>query len=138
VAKKRKPLPSLDWLTPRVKASRAISLASFFGLAALVKVQIQRLQLLLHAGMADRACPAQQRKAVGNDDLPHVVSAHIKQLGDFPLGQPDGLILRPKLNLALAVVGDVQNQVIHASTASADGNSCCISAFLWVLKVSSS
>ncbi|AGA86032.1 DUF2069 domain-containing protein [Stutzerimonas stutzeri] len=38
MAKKRKPLPSLDWLTPRVKASRAISLASFFGLAALLTV----------------------------------------------------------------------------------------------------
>src|SRR5690606_39950802 len=29
---------SLEWLTPRVKASRAISLACFFGLAALLTV----------------------------------------------------------------------------------------------------
>jgi len=38
VAKKRKPLPPLEWLAPRVKSSRGISLASFFGLAALLAV----------------------------------------------------------------------------------------------------
>jgi len=38
VAKKRKPLPPLEWLAPRVKSSRVISLASFFGLAALLAV----------------------------------------------------------------------------------------------------
>jgi uncharacterized membrane protein len=38
VARARKPLPSLKWLTPRVKASRAIALASFLGLAALLLV----------------------------------------------------------------------------------------------------
>jgi uncharacterized membrane protein len=38
VAKKRKPLPSLEWLEPRVKLSRAISLASFLGLAMLLIV----------------------------------------------------------------------------------------------------
>ncbi len=38
VAKKPKPLPSIQWLTPRVKASRAVSLASFIGLAVLLIV----------------------------------------------------------------------------------------------------
>ena len=38
MAKKRKPLPSLEWLEPRVKLSRAISLASFLGLAMLLIV----------------------------------------------------------------------------------------------------
>ncbi len=36
MARKPKPLPSLDWLTPRVKVSRAVSLISFIALAALV------------------------------------------------------------------------------------------------------
>nr|WP_272889435.1 DUF2069 domain-containing protein [Stutzerimonas stutzeri] len=36
VARTPKPLPSLEWLTPRVKFSRAISLASFIGLAVLL------------------------------------------------------------------------------------------------------
>jgi len=36
VARKPKPLPSLEWLTPRVKLSRAVSLASFIGLAVLL------------------------------------------------------------------------------------------------------
>lgn len=38
MARKPKPLPSLEWLTSRVKLSRAISLASFIGLAALVTI----------------------------------------------------------------------------------------------------
>lgn len=38
MARKPKPLPSLEWLTTRVKISRALSLASFIGLAALLIV----------------------------------------------------------------------------------------------------
>lgn len=38
MAKKRKPLPTLEWLKPRLRLSRAISLASFSGLAALLVV----------------------------------------------------------------------------------------------------
>ncbi|MFL9815037.1 DUF2069 domain-containing protein [Stutzerimonas sp. VN223-3] len=38
MARKPKPLPSLEWLTPRVKFSRAVSLASFIGLAALLAI----------------------------------------------------------------------------------------------------
>lgn len=38
MARKPKPLPSLQWLTPRVKASRALSLASFIALAVLLAV----------------------------------------------------------------------------------------------------
>src|SRR5690606_8169921 len=38
VARKKKPLPSLEWLKPRVKISRAISMASFIGLAVLLLV----------------------------------------------------------------------------------------------------
>ncbi|MDA0425841.1 DUF2069 domain-containing protein [Stutzerimonas frequens] len=38
MAKKRKSLPTLEWLKPRLRLSRAISLASFFGLAALLVV----------------------------------------------------------------------------------------------------
>jgi len=36
VARKPKPLPSLEWLAPRLKFSRVLSLASFIGLAALL------------------------------------------------------------------------------------------------------
>ncbi|MCO6057191.1 DUF2069 domain-containing protein [Pseudomonas sp. MOB-449] len=38
MAKKPKKLPELAWLTPRMTASRAISLASFIALAALLAV----------------------------------------------------------------------------------------------------
>ncbi|MCQ4324317.1 DUF2069 domain-containing protein [Stutzerimonas stutzeri] len=38
MAKKPKPLPSLDWLKPRLKLSRVIGLASFLGLATLLVV----------------------------------------------------------------------------------------------------
>ena len=38
MARKKKPLPSLGWLKPRVKISRAISMASFIGLAVLLLV----------------------------------------------------------------------------------------------------
>lgn len=38
MARKPKPLPSLEWLKPRVKLSRAISLAAFIGLAVLLSV----------------------------------------------------------------------------------------------------
>ena len=38
MARARKPLPTLDWLTPRVKISRAVALASFIGLAVLLLV----------------------------------------------------------------------------------------------------
>ena len=38
MARKPKPLPSLEWLTPRVKISRAVSLISFIALAALLLV----------------------------------------------------------------------------------------------------
>lgn len=38
MAKKNKPLPSLDWLTPRVKISRILSLITFVALAALLLV----------------------------------------------------------------------------------------------------
>lgn len=38
MARKPKPLPTLEWLTPRVKLARAISLASFIGLAVLLMV----------------------------------------------------------------------------------------------------
>jgi uncharacterized membrane protein len=38
VAKTRKPLPSLDWLKPRMAVSRTISLTSFLALAALLLV----------------------------------------------------------------------------------------------------
>ncbi|PWB32868.1 DUF2069 domain-containing protein [Pseudomonas sp. SDI] len=36
MAKKPKILPSLEWLAPRLRLSRALSLAAFFGLAALL------------------------------------------------------------------------------------------------------
>lgn len=36
MAKQAKPLPALDWLQPRLKLSHALSLASFFALAALL------------------------------------------------------------------------------------------------------
>lgn len=36
MAKTRKPLPSLDWLKPRMAVSRAISLTSFLALAVLL------------------------------------------------------------------------------------------------------
>lgn len=36
MARKPKPLPSLEWLTPRVKLSRSVSLASFTCLAVLL------------------------------------------------------------------------------------------------------
>lgn len=38
MARKKKPLPSLEWLKPRVKLSRAISMASFIGLALLLLI----------------------------------------------------------------------------------------------------
>jgi len=38
VARQKKPLPSLEWLKPRVKISRAISMASFIGLGLLLLV----------------------------------------------------------------------------------------------------
>jgi uncharacterized membrane protein len=38
VARPRKPLPSLDWLRPRLALSRAASLASFFALGTLLLV----------------------------------------------------------------------------------------------------
>ena len=38
MARKPKPLPSLEWLTPRVKISRAVSLISFIALVALLLV----------------------------------------------------------------------------------------------------
>ncbi len=38
VAKKPKVLPPLDWLAPRVRLTRALSLACFFGLIALLVV----------------------------------------------------------------------------------------------------
>lgn len=38
MARKNKPLPALEWLEPRVKLSRALSLASFAGLALLLLV----------------------------------------------------------------------------------------------------
>lgn len=38
VARKPKVLPPLDWLVPRVRFSRALSLACFFGLIALLVV----------------------------------------------------------------------------------------------------
>lgn len=38
MAKTVKPLPTLEWLQPRLKASRVISLVSFFSLAALLLV----------------------------------------------------------------------------------------------------
>lgn len=36
MAKQAKPLPALDWLQPRLKLSRALSLSSFFALAVLL------------------------------------------------------------------------------------------------------
>lgn len=36
MARKPKPLPSLEWLTPRVRISRALSLISFIALATLL------------------------------------------------------------------------------------------------------
>lgn len=36
--RKAKPLPSLEWLAPRLKASRALTLASFLALAGLLAV----------------------------------------------------------------------------------------------------
>jgi len=38
VARQKKPLPTLEWLKPRVKISRATSMASFIGLALLLLV----------------------------------------------------------------------------------------------------
>lgn len=38
MARQKKPLPSLEWLKPRVKISRAISMASFIGLGLLLLV----------------------------------------------------------------------------------------------------
>ena len=38
MARKKKPLPTLEWLKPRVKISRAISMASFIGLGLLLLV----------------------------------------------------------------------------------------------------
>lgn len=38
MAKTPKPLPSLEWLTPRLKLSRSLSLISFFALLALLLV----------------------------------------------------------------------------------------------------
>lgn len=38
MAKKPKVLPSIDWLAPRLRLARALSLASFFGLIALLTV----------------------------------------------------------------------------------------------------
>ncbi len=38
MARKKKPLPALEWLKPRVKLSRAIAMASFIGLALLLLV----------------------------------------------------------------------------------------------------
>lgn len=38
MAKKPKVLPALDWLEPRVRISRLISLTSFFGLIALLSI----------------------------------------------------------------------------------------------------
>jgi len=38
VARKAKPLPSLEWLAPRLKVSRALTLASFLALATLLAV----------------------------------------------------------------------------------------------------
>lgn len=38
MARKAKPLPSLEWLAPRLKASRALTLASFLALATLLVV----------------------------------------------------------------------------------------------------
>lgn len=36
MARKPKPLPSLDWLRPRLRVTRALVLIAFFGLAALL------------------------------------------------------------------------------------------------------
>lgn len=38
MARQKKPLPTLEWLKPRVKISRATSMASFIGLALLLLV----------------------------------------------------------------------------------------------------
>ena len=38
MARKKKPLPTLEWLKPRVKISRTISMVSFVALAALLLV----------------------------------------------------------------------------------------------------
>lgn len=38
MAKQAKPLPQLDWLAPRLKLTRALSLFSFLALSALVLV----------------------------------------------------------------------------------------------------
>lgn len=38
MAKKPKVLPSIEWLAPRMRLTRALSLASFFGLIALLTV----------------------------------------------------------------------------------------------------
>lgn len=38
MAKKPKVLPSIDWLAPRLRLARALSLASFFGLIALLTI----------------------------------------------------------------------------------------------------
>ncbi|MCP8464253.1 DUF2069 domain-containing protein [Pseudomonas sp. ZM23] len=38
MARKNKPLPSIDWLKPRLAASRAIALGSFIGLILLIAI----------------------------------------------------------------------------------------------------
>lgn len=51
MARPRKPLPSLDWLKPRLAVSRAASLVSFLALAVLLLLLLWNL---LFAGLPDK------------------------------------------------------------------------------------
>jgi hypothetical protein len=49
---------------------------------------------------------------------PHIVGAHVKELGHLPLRQPDGFVFRPELDLAPAVFRGLEDEVVHVVGAS--------------------
>ncbi len=57
---------------------------------------------------------------------PYIVRAHVKQLRHFPLGKPDSLIPRPKLDLVASVFSSIANEFAHGIGSAGDGKSFCI------------
>ena len=45
----------------------------------------------------------------------NVLLGGVKEFRHLQLGKPDGLLLRPQLDLAAPVFGGVQNQVVHGA-----------------------
>ena len=50
----------------------------------------------------------------------NILFGGIKQLCHLQLRQPNGLLLRPQLDLAAAIFGGIENEIAHASNPSCD------------------